>query len=131
MAEVGVGAGGLTGDNAPMNRPFPRARRIPLALLALCLAPLLAAALTAALCRAQDKPTAPALSAAPDKKAGVYAAGERITFQVEAPAAGGAAVKQTGYVLKNGGLTVVKEGTLDPSSGGATVETSLDEPGTV
>ena len=59
----------------------------------------------------EDTCGGPQLSAAPDKKSGVYAAGERITFRVEAPG-GDTAAKQAGYVLKTGG-PYVKEGTLD------------------
>jgi cephalosporin-C deacetylase-like acetyl esterase len=40
-------------------------------------------------------------------------------------------VKEVAYVLKKGGLTVTKQGTLDVSAGPATLKTSLDEPGTM
>jgi cephalosporin-C deacetylase len=69
------------------------------------------------------------ISAAPTNKTGVYGVGDKIEWRVEVKAAPD--VKQLGYVLKTGGLTVVKQGTIDLTDGVGTLQTSLDKPGTV
>ena len=63
------------------------------------------------------------------KADGVYTIGETIEWRVELREAGD--VKQGSYVLKKGGLTVMKEGTLEFTDGAATLQTALDEPGTL
>src|SRR4051812_39862886 len=66
-----------------------------------------------------------------EKKDGVFEIGQPIVWKVEVKGDNAAAVKEAKYAVKKGGLTVIKEGTLDLSSGGATVESKLDEPGTL
>jgi hypothetical protein len=65
----------------------------------------------------------------PAKPTGIYGVGEPIEWKVEVK--NGTDVKEVAYVLKKGGLTVTKQGTLDVSAGPATLQTSLDEPGTL
>jgi cephalosporin-C deacetylase-like acetyl esterase len=62
---------------------------------------------------------------------GVYAAGEKIEWTITVHGTSSSSVKEAEYVLKKGGLTEIKKGVLDLSSGTATIETKLDEPGTV
>lgn len=59
---------------------------------------------------------------------GLYPAGEKAVWTVK-PAADSKATNATYTVHKNGTPQVVQQGTLDFSSGGATVEVGLDEPG--
>jgi cephalosporin-C deacetylase-like acetyl esterase len=62
---------------------------------------------------------------------GIYASGEKIEWTIVAKGPNTSALKAVNYVLKKGELTEMKKGVLDLSSGKTTVETSLDEPGTV
>jgi cephalosporin-C deacetylase-like acetyl esterase len=73
--------------------------------------------------------TAQEIVTTPAKPTGIYGVGEPIEWKVELKNAGD--VKEVAYVLKKGGLTVTKQGTLDVSAGPATLKTSLDEPGTM
>ena len=59
---------------------------------------------------------------------GIYAVHERIGWRVELAAGETAAGRYT-YTLKRDGLAVIGTGTLDISTGHATIETSLDRPG--
>lgn len=68
----------------------------------------------------------------PNKPSGVYEIGEKIQWKVE----GAKDVGKLTYYFKKGGLTIMKGGTHDPAGqfvppGPATLETSLDEPGTI
>jgi cephalosporin-C deacetylase len=67
----------------------------------------------------------------PNKASCIYDINEPIIWKVEAIGDNPASVKQVNYNLKKCGLTIIKQGTLDLSSGPATLETSLDEPGTI
>jgi cephalosporin-C deacetylase-like acetyl esterase len=69
--------------------------------------------------------------ATPPKAGGVYGVGEPIQWKVSLKGEGTGDVKQVGYVIKRGGLTVTKEGTIDLADGAGTLETSLDEPNTL
>lgn len=62
---------------------------------------------------------------------GVYAAGEKVQWTVELKNPGGLKGDAARFTIKKGGFTPLKEGTLDLSKGPATVEASLDEPGTL
>src|SRR6476646_81311 len=73
--------------------------------------------------------TAQEIVTTPAKPTGIYAVGEPIEWKVELK--NGGDVKEVAYVLKKGGMTVTKQGTLDVSAGPATLQTSLDEPGTM
>src|SRR4051794_13423794 len=73
--------------------------------------------------------TAQEIVTTPAKATGIYAIGEPIEWKVEVK--NGPDVKEVAYVLKTGGMTVTKQGTLDVSAGPATLQTSLDEPGTL
>jgi len=66
--------------------------------------------------------------AIPRNASGVYAVGEPIEWRVSVKNAGAAPVTQVRYVLKEGGLTVVKKGALDVSAGAAVLRTKLDAP---
>ncbi len=67
----------------------------------------------------------------PNKASCIYDIDEPIIWKVEAIGDDAASIKQVNYNLKKCGLTTIKKGTLDLSSGPATLETSLDEPGTI
>ena len=69
--------------------------------------------------------------ATPKNASGVYAVGESIEWRVSVQNGEAAPVTQVDYVLKEGGLTVVKKGTLDISSGAAVLRTKLDAPKSV
>jgi cephalosporin-C deacetylase-like acetyl esterase len=71
----------------------------------------------------------PELSITPVNKTGVYQAGEPIVWQVAARGSSGEAPKEATYVLKRGGATPAGQGTLQFSGGGATLTTTLKEPG--
>jgi cephalosporin-C deacetylase-like acetyl esterase len=62
---------------------------------------------------------------------GVYRIGETVGWHIEVGGENPASVTQATYLLKRNGLTLYKEGTLDLSSGKASIETSLDAPGAV
>jgi cephalosporin-C deacetylase len=67
----------------------------------------------------------------PDRPSGVYTIGEQIVWHIDVRGPNAAFIKQAKYVLKHCGLTVMRQGTLDLSTGSAVLETSLDEPGTI
>jgi cephalosporin-C deacetylase-like acetyl esterase len=69
--------------------------------------------------------------ATPKHANGVYAVGEPIEWRVAVNNAAAAPVAQIRYVLKEGGLTVVKKGALSVSSGVALLRTKLDAPNSV
>src|SRR5687767_2626130 len=71
--------------------------------------------------------------AKPSKDRGVYEAGERIAWTVEVRNVPGKAQPRADlrYVLKRGGLTVMKEGTLPLTNGVGELTTSMAEPGTI
>ena len=60
---------------------------------------------------------------------GIYKPGETIAWHFELK--GAPAVTAATYTLKNGGLTVTKEGTIELTNGVAILEASLDGPGTI
>jgi cephalosporin-C deacetylase-like acetyl esterase len=93
-------------------------------MIARCLS-LFAANLLALTCMSQE------IVATPLKTTGVYDIGEKIEWRVEIKGQITPPINEAKYVLKKGGLTVLKEGTLDLSSGSATLQTALDEPGTI
>jgi cephalosporin-C deacetylase-like acetyl esterase len=63
----------------------------------------------------------------PFHASGIYKVGERAGWTVHALL--GANYTKYDYVLRENNLTVLKSGTLDLSSGTATIETTLDHPG--
>src|SRR5260221_4105534 len=64
----------------------------------------------------------------PGKAGGIYDVGAKIVWRVSWK---GDKKAEVNYVLKQGGLTAMKSGTLDLSAGPAAGETALDQPGTV
>lgn len=66
--------------------------------------------------------------AIPKNASGVYDVGESIEWRVSVRNAGAAPAPEVRYILKEGGLTVVKKGTLDISSGESVLRTKLDAP---
>ena len=70
------------------------------------------------------------LAFAPYHANGTYAVRERIGWNVSVPAGQSAAGTYT-YTVKRDGLAVIGTGTLDLTTGRATIETSLDRPGMV
>jgi cephalosporin-C deacetylase len=85
--------------------------------------PLLAALLLAAplVCAQQ-------LSFAPFHPNGIYQIGERAGWTVTLPQGTAAPADKYTYVIKKNNAEVIKTGTLDLSSGSATIEATLDEP---
>lgn len=67
----------------------------------------------------------------PQKAGGAYAAGEKIQWRVEVRGEGATNVTEVRYVLKQGGLTVLREGKLDLAAGPGVLDASLDKPGTI
>ena len=100
-------------------------RKIPGTILKLFLVSLAVALRAAPACFAQQ------VSLTPENKTGVYKVGETARWQVTLAGPDAPAFKQASYVLKRDGLAVLKDGTLDLSSGHATLEAELDQPGTV
>jgi len=68
------------------------------------------------------------LTITPLKPGAIYDVGEKIGWGISA---NGQNITSANYTLKKNGLAIYKQGTLDLSSGNATLETSLDEPGAV
>ena len=62
---------------------------------------------------------------------GIYNIGETIQWHIAIQGDDEHAVREAKFTLKKGGLNVIQEGTLDFTSGGADIETSLDKPGTI
>jgi len=60
---------------------------------------------------------------------GIYDVGERVGWHVAVAPGQTAGGRTYTYTLKRDGLAVIGRGTLDPSSGRATIEASLDRPG--
>ncbi len=71
------------------------------------------------------------VSVLPDKKDGVYKIGETITWNLTVTSRATTRYTSAHYILKKCGMTVFKEGDIDLSSGSATIQSSLDEPGTI
>ena len=71
--------------------------------------------------------------AKPSKDLGVYKVGEKIAWTVEVKGVPDKAQMpgEVRYALKRGGLTPMKDGTIPLTDGVGTLETSLDQPGTV
>jgi cephalosporin-C deacetylase-like acetyl esterase len=67
----------------------------------------------------------------PGKPSCVYDIGEPITWKIEVHGDNASTIKQANYVLKQCGLTIIKQGVLDLSSGSASLDASLNEPGTL
>lgn len=67
----------------------------------------------------------------PTKPTGVYDIGEKITWNVRVRGDNASSIKQAHYELRRCGLTPMGEGELDLSSRSATIETTLNEPGTI
>jgi cephalosporin-C deacetylase-like acetyl esterase len=71
--------------------------------------------------------------AKPTKASGVYEVNEKITWAIELKGVPDKVVPPADlrYVLKRGGFTVMKEGTLPLKDGQTRLETSMAEPGTI
>jgi len=68
------------------------------------------------------------LQVTPDKPTGVYEPGEKMVWHVKAAGDGLTGVN---YRVRKGGLTAVREGSLQLKDGASTLTTQLDEPGTL
>src|SRR5258708_29421232 len=68
------------------------------------------------------------LSFTPFHKSGIYELGEKAGWTVTLAQDAGVPVSKYTYVIKKNNLDVIQEGTLDFSTGSATIETMLDEP---
>ena len=73
----------------------------------------------------------PAVKVTPRKPDGVYKTGEKIFWDVRVTGDEAAPIKDASYVLRKGGATEIGKGTLHFEQGGATIETALNEPGTI
>ena len=67
----------------------------------------------------------------PEKAGGVFQVNEKIVWDVKVSGDEAATVTEATYVLKEGGATVVGQGTLKFNDGSATIEKTLGEPGTI
>src|ERR1044071_190617 len=79
----------------------------------------------AQLCAAQRQPVFP-----PYKAGGIYAVGEKVGWTAALPPGAAPPAGYT-YAVRKNNQDVIKTGTLDFSSGRATIETTLDEPAMV
>lgn len=82
-----------------------------------------------AACTVFAQQIAPQITFTPSKSSAVYQVGEKIGWEVKTVE--GQSFGAVTYTLKKNGLTTYKTDTIDLSSGRATIETSLDEPGAV
>lgn len=69
------------------------------------------------------------LTITPDKADGIYKAGEAVRWQIEWKGSG--QLSEVSYSIKKGGLTEIAKGTIALKSGAGTLESKLDEPGTL
>jgi cephalosporin-C deacetylase len=76
-------------------------------------------------CRAQE------IAVTPSKPAGVYDVKERIEWHIEVTGPDKGKLTDARYTLKKGEWTLLRDGTLDLSSGSAVIDATLDDPGTV
>jgi len=67
------------------------------------------------------------ITVTPDKSSAVYQPGEKIVWSVKAASP----VTEASYVLKKGGAAVIGQGKLALKDRSATIQTSLNEPGTI
>jgi cephalosporin-C deacetylase-like acetyl esterase len=88
---------------------------------------LIAALLSPAL--GQPRVAAQQLSFTPYHASGIYEVSERVGWKVALPPGQTAAPGRYSYTVKRDGLEVIGAGTMDVSSGDATIETSLAHPG--
>jgi cephalosporin-C deacetylase-like acetyl esterase len=70
----------------------------------------------------------PSLSVLPQKPDATWQIGEQVTWTVTVT---GSPTSEASYVLKRGGLTIAGQGTLPLVAGKASIQTTLDAPGTV
>jgi cephalosporin-C deacetylase len=110
---------------AQLNRGMSQALSASARAIAGRMFPLTAALLAGATCLAQE------IVITPQKTNGVYEVGEKIRWRVEAKREAATNVTSVRYVLKKGGWTVTRQGKLELANGAASLETSLDEPGTI
>jgi cephalosporin-C deacetylase-like acetyl esterase len=62
---------------------------------------------------------------------GVYTAGEKVSWTIQASGDGVASLTSVPYAIKTNLMTVLKEGTVDLSKGSVQLDASLDQPGTL
>ena len=74
---------------------------------------------------------APVVTVLPEKASGVFQVNEKIVWDVKVSGDEAATVTDASYVLKEGGATVIGQGTLKFNGGVATIEKTLNEPGTI
>lgn len=67
----------------------------------------------------------------PSKPLAIYSPGETVAWQVQVRGEGATEVSELQYVLKKNGLGVLLASVLPLTDGAATLETKLDEPGTL
>ncbi len=73
----------------------------------------------------------PTVTVTAEKPGAVYQTHEKIVWDVQVSGDGAAPLQEAAYVLKQGGATVIGQGTLHFEQGRATLATELNEPGTV
>jgi len=73
----------------------------------------------------------PEITAIPDKSNGVCQLGEKIIWNVKVSNDPDATIKTGTYILKKGGAATIGQGTINFINGTATIETTLNEPGTI
>jgi cephalosporin-C deacetylase len=73
----------------------------------------------------------PVVTIVQDKPSGIYQPGEKITWTVTVTGDNAAPITTASYVLKKGGATVLSQGKLTFVGGTATIETTMNDPGTI
>ena len=74
---------------------------------------------------------APIVTVTPDKTNGVYQVNEKIVWDVKVTGDEAPSVTEASYVLKEGGGTVIGQGTLKFNGGAATIEKTLPHAGSI
>jgi cephalosporin-C deacetylase len=76
-------------------------------------------------------PGRPVITVVPDRSSAIYQIGEKIIWTVNIGGDATNPISTGSYVLKKGGATVVGQGDLAFKGGTATIETTLNKPGTI
>ena len=73
----------------------------------------------------------PGLALKPEKPDAIYRPGESIIWRAECPPASSGGIASAGYVLKEGGGTILSRGWIHFEAGVGEITASLDHPGTI
>ena len=73
----------------------------------------------------------PVVTVLPEKADGIFQTGAKIVWNVKVSGDDSSSVTEANYVLKKGGATEIGHGKIKFNAGAATIETTLNEPGTI